>query len=52
MISIRMSEAVLPGGSIKAVDVQQEMLDRLKEHCKTYDVQNVEPIKGTAKTQT
>lgn len=50
VISIRMSEAVLPGGSIKAVDVQQEMLDRLKEHCKTYDVQNVEPIKGTAKT--
>ncbi|MBL8818373.1 MAG: methyltransferase domain-containing protein [Planctomyces sp.] len=50
VISLRMSEAVLPGGSIMAVDVQQEMLDRLKEHCDTYGVTNVVPVKGTEKS--
>ena len=33
-ISLRMSEQVLPGGKVMAVDVQDEMLKRLKANCK------------------
>ena len=50
VISLRMSEAVLPGGKIMAVDVQDEMLDRLRKHCEAFDITNVVPVKGTQKS--
>lgn len=50
VISILMAEKILPGGKVLAVDVQQEMLDRLKENTKKLKVTNVEPVKGTQKT--
>lgn len=50
VISILMAEKILPDGKVMAVDVQQEMLDRLRENTKRLKVTNVEPIKGTQKT--
>ncbi|MEY3458680.1 MAG: putative methyltransferase YcgJ [Planctomycetota bacterium] len=47
VISIQMAERVLPGGKVMAVDVQQEMLDRLKTWCREYGVENVEPVRGS-----
>lgn len=47
VISIQMAERVLPGGKVMAVDVQQEMLDRLKLWCEKYGVENVEPVRGS-----
>lgn len=47
VIALRMAEAVLPGGQIMAVDVQDEMLQRLREHCREYGVTNVIPVKGS-----
>jgi precorrin-6B methylase 2 len=50
VISLRMAEVLLPGGKVMAVDVQREMLERLKENCEKFGVTNVEPVKGTQKT--
>ncbi|MEZ6042165.1 MAG: methyltransferase domain-containing protein [Planctomycetaceae bacterium] len=50
VISLRMAEAVLPDGKIMAVDVQDEMLERLKKHCRTFDIRNVVAVKGTQKS--
>lgn len=50
VISLRMAEHVLPEGRILAVDVQDEMLERLKSYCEEFDVRNVVPVKGTAKS--
>lgn len=50
VISLRMAEQVLPDGRIKAVDVQDEMLERLKKFCEQFGVQNVDPVKGTARS--
>ena len=47
VISLQMAERVLPGGKVLAVDVQQEMLDRLKAWCEKYGVENVEPVRGS-----
>lgn len=47
VISLRMSELVLPDGKVIAVDVQQEMLDRLVENCQQFGITNVEPQRGT-----
>jgi len=49
VISILMAEPILPGGRVLAVDVQQEMLDRLKAYCRQLGVENVEPIRGSQK---
>lgn len=49
VISVLMAEKILPGGKVLAVDVQQEMLDRLRDNCKKLKITNVEPLKGTAK---
>ncbi len=49
VISILMAEPILPGGRVLAVDVQQEMLDRLKAYCQQLGVENVEPIRGSQK---
>ena len=50
VISVLMAEKVLPGGKVIAVDVQQEMLDRLRDNLKKLKITNVEPLKGTEKT--
>lgn len=50
VISVMMAEKVLPEGKVLAVDVQQEMLDRLRDNCKKLKITNVEPVKGTQKT--
>ncbi len=50
VISILMAERVLPDGKVLAVDVQQEMLDRLRENTKRMKITNVEPVKGTQQT--
>lgn len=50
VISILMAERVLPGGKVLAVDVQQEMLDRLRENTKRMKITNIEPVKGTQQT--
>ncbi|MBL8811864.1 MAG: class I SAM-dependent methyltransferase [Planctomycetaceae bacterium] len=47
VISFLMAEQVLPDGKVMAVDVQQEMLDRLKKFSETLGVTNVVPVKGT-----
>jgi len=49
VISMLLADQILPEGKVLAVDVQQEMLDRLEIYCKQYDVKNVEPILGTQK---
>lgn len=50
VISMRMAEQLLPDGKVMAVDVQDEMLERLKENCKAFGISNVEPVKGTQQT--
>ncbi len=47
VISLRMSEQVLPEGKVMAIDVQDEMLKRLKDNCKRFGIMNIEPVKGT-----
>lgn len=50
VISILMAEQVGPTGTIRAVDIEQKMLDRLTERCKRLGVNNVVPVKGTRKS--
>ncbi len=50
VISLRMAEAVLPDGKIMAVDVQDEMLDRLRRYCEQFEITNVIPVKGDQKS--
>ena len=47
VISLRMSEQLLPDGKVFAVDVQDEMLERLKANCERFGIKNIEPVKGT-----
>lgn len=47
VISFQMAEMVLPDGKVMAVDVQEEMLERLREFSKSLGVTNVIPVKGT-----
>ena len=46
-ISIRMAEQLLPDGKVFGVDVQDEMLQRLKANCERFGIKNIEPVKGT-----
>lgn len=50
VISFLMAERVLPTGKIMAVDVQDEMLARLKQRAKEVGLENVVPVKGTQKS--
>ena len=50
VISVLMAEQILPDGKVLAVDVQQEMLDRLRDNTKKLKITNVVPVKGTQKT--
>lgn len=43
----RMAPLVAPGGKVLAVDIQQEMLDRLMRNLARRDIHNVEPVLGT-----
>ena len=47
VISLRMAEQLLPDGKVFAVDVQDEMLERLKANCERFGIRNIEPVKGT-----
>jgi precorrin-6B methylase 2 len=47
VISMLMAESVLPGGKVVAVDVQQEMLDRLQTRCERAGIENIVPVLGT-----
>jgi len=47
VISILMAEQLLPDGRVMAVDVQEEMLTRLKQLCESQGIPNVVPVKGT-----
>jgi 2-polyprenyl-3-methyl-5-hydroxy-6-metoxy-1,4-benzoquinol methylase len=44
--SLPMAKAVAPGGKVLAVDIQQEMLDQLKERAAAAGVTNVETVLG------
>lgn len=48
VVSLLMSEAILPDGKVMAVDVQDEMLKRLQDRCRELGVTNIVPVKGTA----
>jgi precorrin-6B methylase 2 len=50
VISMLMAEQILPDGKVMAVDIQQEMLDRLVANCKKRGVTNVVPGKGKVKS--
>lgn len=50
VISVLLAEHVLPNGKVMAVDIQQEMLDRLKRNCEKLKIDNVVPVKGAEKT--
>jgi precorrin-6B methylase 2 len=50
VISVRLSKAVGPTGTVLAVDIQQEMLDALAVNCKRLDIENIEPVLGEIKS--
>ena len=50
VISMLMAREIEPNGNVLAVDIQQEMLDRLQKRFKEAGVTNVVPVKGTAKS--
>jgi ubiquinone/menaquinone biosynthesis C-methylase UbiE len=50
VISLLMAEQVGSEGKVLAVDIQQEMLDRLVENAKRRGIENVQPVKGTVKS--
>lgn len=47
VISVMMAEQLLPDGKVLAVDVQKEMLERLKAQCEKQGISNVVPVLGT-----
>lgn len=49
VISILMAEHLGADGKVLAVDIQQEMLDRLKANCEKLNIKNIEPVKSTDK---
>lgn len=50
VISMLMAREILPDGKVLAVDIQQEMLDRLKKNCARAGVKNVVPVKSVEKS--
>jgi len=50
VISVLMARDIGDNGRVMAVDVQQEMLDRLKANCERLGIKNIEPVKGTQKS--
>lgn len=49
VISMLMARQIEPEGKVLAVDIQQEMLDRLQKRCDEAGVKNVVPVKGATK---
>ncbi len=50
VITLRMAEELGDDGKVLAVDIQKEMLDRLRKKLKAEGVTNVELVKGTRKS--
>ena len=50
VISMLMAEQILPSGHVMAVDIQDEMLERLKIRCEEAGIENIHPVKGTVKS--
>ena len=50
VIAMLMAEQILPDGKVMAVDIQDEMLERLDKRCKAAGFDNIEPVKGTVKS--
>lgn len=50
VISMMMSKHLGDEGQVLAVDIQDEMLARLKKRCKAAGITNVKPVKGTVKS--
>ncbi|MBI1313852.1 methyltransferase domain-containing protein [bacterium] len=50
VISMLVAEQITPDGKVMAVDIQQEMLDRLKKRCEAVGIKNVVPVKGAIKS--
>ncbi|MHC4877391.1 MAG: class I SAM-dependent methyltransferase [Planctomycetota bacterium] len=50
VISMLMARQIEPKGKVLAVDIQQEMLDRLKKRCADAGIRNVVPVKGAVKS--
>lgn len=50
VIALRMAELLVPDGKVMAVDVQEEMLMRLRENCDAFGVTNIIPVKGTQRS--
>jgi precorrin-6B methylase 2 len=50
VISIKMAEKVAPGGTVLAVDIQEEMLSVLSKRCKQLKITNVKPVHNTEKS--
>ncbi|MCH7987586.1 MAG: class I SAM-dependent methyltransferase [Planctomycetes bacterium] len=50
VISVLMADQIGTEGKVMAVDVQKEMLDRLKAKVKRLGIENIIPVKGTQKT--
>ena len=44
--TLRIAPKVLPGGRVLAVDIQREMLQKLRERSARYKLENIEPILG------
>jgi ubiquinone/menaquinone biosynthesis C-methylase UbiE len=50
VISMMMAERILPDGKVMAVDIQDEMLERLQKRCAAAGVTNVLSVKGGIKS--
>jgi ubiquinone/menaquinone biosynthesis C-methylase UbiE len=50
VISLMMAKKVGPGGTVLAVDIQEEMLSVLSKRLKQLNVTNVKPVHGTVKS--
>jgi SAM-dependent methyltransferase len=47
VVALRIAEQIGPDGTVLAVDIQQEMLDRLLDRAKRIGATNVKPVLGT-----
>ena len=50
VISMLMARELGKGGQVLAVDIQDEMLERLQKRCRIAGITNVKPVKGTIKS--
>ncbi len=50
VIAMLMADQILPGGKVLAVDIQDEMLERLEQRCTEAGITNIIPVKGTVKS--